>query len=55
MEEEEEAEEEEEEVREGEEEDAPALSISDGGEIEEDCEPTPAGKAGISGGYRLKN
>ena len=22
----------------------PALSISDGGEIEEDCEPTPAGK-----------
>ena len=52
MEEEEEAEEEEE-VQEGEEEDAPALSINDGGEIEEDCEPTPAGKAGTSGGYRL--
>ena len=55
MEEEEEAEEEEEEVQEGEEEDAPALSISDGEEIEEDCEPTPAGQAGTSGGYRLKN
>jgi hypothetical protein len=54
MEEEEEAEEAEE-VQEGEEEDAPALSISDGGEIEEDYEPTPAGKAGTSGGYKLKN
>ena len=43
--------EEEEEVQEGEEEDAPTLSINDGGEI--DCEPTPAGKAGTSGGYRL--
>ena len=53
MEEEEEAEEEEE-VQERDEEDAPALALSDGEEIEEDCEPTPAGNAGTSGGYRLK-
>ena len=53
MEEEEEAEEEEE-VLERDEEDAPALALSDGEEIEEDYEPTPTGEAGTSGGYRLK-
>ena len=50
----EEEDEEAEEVQEGEEEDAPALSISDREEIEEDFEPTPAGQAGTSKGYRLK-
>ena len=34
--------------------DSPALVIIDGEEDEEDYEPTPAGEAGTSGGYRPK-
>jgi hypothetical protein len=43
-----------EEEEEGEEEDAPGLVVIDGEEDEQDYEPTPAGEAGTSGGYRLK-
>lgn len=47
-------EEEEEGEEKGEEEDAPGLVVIDGEEDEEDYEPTPAGEAGTSGGYRPK-